>query len=100
MKRSSSSFSRPKIRGYYETVYTGIDKVPRGFTAHEYMRICNCLPSMGVLRRSKICTMLRRQVSILDFTYLAGQLRRDGRLSGYEALPSSPVKKRRRRLRH
>ena len=100
MNESSSSFSRPKLKGYYETVYRGIAKVPRGFTAHEYMRVCNCLPKWGVLRRDRLSTMLRRHITMEEFTYLVGQLRRDGRLSGYEALPSSPVKKRRRRLRH
>jgi hypothetical protein len=64
------------------------------------MRVCNCLPKWGVLRRDRLSTMLRRHITMEEFTYLVGQLRRDGRLSGYEALPAPQVRKRKRKLRH
>lgn len=99
MNESSSSYSRPKYKGYYETTYKGINGVPRGFTAHEYMRICNCLPKLGVLRRNWLSTMLRRNIGFQDFTYLVNYLQRDGRLKGYEALPAPKVTKRKRRLK-
>ena len=98
MRESSSNYSRPKLKGYYQVTYRGIDSVPPGYTAHEYMRICNCLHKVQVLRRNWLSTMLRRHVDVREFDLLVKHLQRDGRLHGYEPLPSSRVTRRRRRI--